>query len=449
MIPIFAASSWSLLHRVTLFIIVALVIAAVPAVSQASEFKLTPSLTVSEEYNDNIFLYPKKQVTDYITHIIPGIQVLYLAPFWDWDIKYSYEHRYYYKGSITGDNPRDLDLTGNVRLIKEFLFFDVKDRYNRTSLSPVRDYTQVSPTVNQTDQNILTLNPYVVLHPTAHTELKPGYQYRTVWYQDPIAIDKIVYTAYLDIKHDLSERLSLTGTVRREATDTNNVDFTQNLFLIGPRYEYQDASVAWLRVGVSKFTPYAVDQEPRPIWDAGVIHKLPTITLTYETARTWIDDPIFILRREDRYIAGIRKGSTVLEEAVPAGQRTAGDSLTTAPVLKDVGRTSIGGTFGYREYGTGNYVNERRYTTTAFFSHFLGEKVQGTYALAIDAYYRFPERAGNTTTIVYVTDVRFDYHAQETLTYWTSYQYTDSYSPDIYPDNYYVNRVFVGVTASF
>lgn len=440
------------MHRATTFTIigiVALVLAAVPAGSQASEFKLTPSLTVSEEYNDNIFIYPKEKVKDYITHIIPGIHVLYLAPFWDWDIKYSYEHRYYAYESVTGDNPQDLNLTGNMRLIKEFLFFDVKDVYNRTSLSPVRDFTKSSNTVNQTDQNIFTLNPYAVFRPTARAELKPGYQYRSVWYEDPVATDKIVYTAYLDIKQELSPRLDLTATIRQEKTDTRNTDFTQNLFLIGPRYEYQETSVAWFRLGASKFTPYAVDQAPRPVWDAGIIHKLPTITFSYETARTWIDDPILILRREDRYIAGIRKGATVLDEAAPADQRSPGNPLTTAPFVKDVGRTSIGGTVGYREYGTGNYVDERRYTTTAFFSHFLGETVQGTYALTIDAYYRFPQRAGNTTTIVYVTDVRFDYHARETLIYWISYQYTDSYSPDIYIDNYHVNRATIGVTASF
>jgi hypothetical protein len=283
------------LHRATTFIIigiVALVIAAVPAGSQAAEFKITPFFTVSEEYNDNVKLTPKQQVHDYITHLIPGIHVLYLAPFWDWDIKYSYEHRYYYRGTVTGDNPRDLNLTGNVRLIKEFLFFDVKDVYNRTSLSPVRDYTKQSGNANQTDQNILTLNPYMVLRPTMRVEIKPGYQYRNVWYRDPVSIDKIVYTAYLDIKQELSQRLNMTATIRREATDTRNTDFTQNFFLIGPRYEYQEKSVAWLRLGVSKFTPNAVDQEPRPIWDAGITHKLPTITLTYESGRTWIDDPI-------------------------------------------------------------------------------------------------------------------------------------------------------------
>ena len=399
-----------------------MVIAAIPAGSQASEFKITPSITVSEEYNDNIFLDPKQQVADYITHIIPGIRVLYLAPYWDWDIKYKYEHRYYANKTVTGDNPRDLDLTGNVRLIKDVLFFDVKDIYNRISLSPVRDYTQVSPRVNQTDQNILTLNPYIVLHPTTRTELKPGYQYRTFWYQDPTAIDKIVYTAYLDIKNELSQRLDLMATIRHEDTDTKNIDFTQNYFLIGPRYEYQEKSVAWFRVGVSKFTPDARDQEPRPIWDAGVIHKLPTITLSYETGRTWLDDPFFILRREDRYIAGIRK---------------------------EVERTSIGVTAGYREYGIDNNVDERRYTTTASFSHYLLEKLQGSYALSIDGYYRFPRRAENTTTIAYWTDVRFDYHAQEAISYWINYQYIDSYSPDIYTDNYNTNRVTIGITASF
>jgi hypothetical protein len=398
------------------------VYASVPARSRAAEFKAIPSITISEEYNDNIYLSPKDQDADYITRFIPGVHVLYFAPFWDWDIKYTYEYRYYYRGTVTEENPQNLDLFGQMRIIKEFVFLDVKDVYARTSLSPIRDFTQVSPAYRQTDENILTLNLYGMLRPTMRTELKPGYQYRNVWYQYPSAIDKIVYTTYIDMKQEISQRLTMTATVRHEATDTKDIDFDQNLFLIGPRYEYQEKSVAWLRAGVSKFTPNAVDQEPRPIWDAGITHKLPTITLSYETGRTWIDDPIFILRREDRYIAGIRK---------------------------EVERTTIGGTIGYREYGTGNYVDERRYTTTAFFSHYLGEKVQGSYALTIDGYYRFPQRAGNTTTIVYVTDFRFDYHAQETLSYWINYQYTDSYSPQIYIDNYQVNRMTIGITASF
>jgi hypothetical protein len=313
-------------------------------------------------------------------------------------------------------------MTGNIRIIKELLFLDVKEVYARTSLSPIRDFTQVSPAYRQTDENIFTLNLYAVLRPTTQTEIKPGYQYRNVWYQYPSAIDKIVYTSYLDFKQEISQRLAMTATVRHEVTDTNYTDFDQNLFLIGPRYEYQEKSAAWLRVGASKFTPDAPDQDVRPVWDGGIIHKLPNITLSYETGRTWIDDPTFILRREDRYIAGIRR---------------------------EVERTTIGGTIGYREYGIDNNVDERRYTTAVFFSHYLMEKLQGSYAVTIDGYYRFPRRADDTITIVYVTDFRFDYHAQETLSYWISYQYTDSYSPQIYIDNYNVNRMTIGVTASF
>jgi len=63
-------------------------------------------------------------------------------------------------------------------VIEEFFFIKVLDVYTPVSLSVVQDYTQESLNVNQSDSNILTLNPYLVFHPTKRTTLNTGYQYR-------------------------------------------------------------------------------------------------------------------------------------------------------------------------------------------------------------------------------------------------------------------------------
>jgi hypothetical protein len=112
-------------------------------------------------------------------------------------------------------------------------------------------------------------------------------------------------------------------------------------------------------------------------------------------------------------------------------------------------RTSGGVSLLARYYGVGQYNVERKYTTIADFSHFLTEKLQGKYALTIDQYKLYPVDAPDTMTIVYNTDVRFDHHATESLILSLSYRYTNSYSPDIYVNNYKVNRVLAEIKKSF
>ena len=414
------SSPWSA-RCIAVFMLSTLVFTVAAVRSQASELRVMPAITVGEEYNDNVFLHPTDTVSDSITRIIPSVQIVYSAPLWDWDVSYAYEYRYYYRGTIKDDNQQRLNLMSTTRIIKDFFFFDVKDLYNTVSLSTSKDYTVLSPSLGQTMENILTLNPYLMFRPTARTQLTTGYAYRNVWYKDPLAVDKYVNGGNFDLMQEVSARLKMTATVRYEVTNSRLMDFTQTTFLIGPRYEYQDGSVAWCKIGTSKFSRVA-DEPTLPIWDAALIQRFPTITISYETGRTWLDDPIVVIRREDRYIVSLRR---------------------------DVERTSLGGSLAYREYGSNGYSDERRYTTSASFSHFLSPKVQGLYSLAIDRYERLPVRSINNWSIVYLTEVRFVYHANESLTYSIDYKYADGYSPDIYLENYSNNRISVEVTKRF
>jgi hypothetical protein len=83
------------------------------------------------------------------------------------------------------------------------------------------------------------------------------------------------------------------------------------------------------------------------------------------------------------------------------------------------------------------------------FSHFLTERLEAKYAVTMDRYERFPAAAADTMTIVYNTDVRFNYHASESLVLSLEYRYTDSYSATVYLDNYNINRVLAEAKKSF
>jgi hypothetical protein len=55
----------------------------------------------------------------------------------------------------------------------------------------------------------------------------------------------------------------------------------------------------------------------------------------------------------------------------------------------------------------------------------------------------------DTYTSRYLPGVRFDYRSSETLTMSLDYRYTNNYSPDIYTNNYYSNRVMVEIKKTF
>ena len=412
------------MRRRTYLIVVVLIAVGTAVAAWAADVKVEPAILVGEEYNDNVLLHPQNRVPDYITRIIPSVRATYFAPLWDWDAAYSYEYRYYAREATYEDPIQRLNFLSRTRIIKDFFFLDIKDQFNTISLFATRDYTVVGPYASQylTKENIFTVNPYLVFRPTPRTEFTTGYEYRNLWYDDPVAIDKYVHAGYGDLSHLLTERLTLLVSGRYEMTFSNVQDFSHTTFLIGPRVDYKDLSYGWFRIGASKFSGYDADRATRPIWDAGILYSAQSLSIRYETGRRWIDDPVRILRREDRYILG---------------------------VSREVERTSLGGSIAYREYGSGGYSDEQRYTTIVSFSHYLTERVQGLYSVTNEKYLRYPVLSPNTTTIVYFTDIRLNYRANENLIYSLIYRYTDSYSRDVYIDNYYNNRIIVEVKKIF
>jgi uncharacterized protein (PEP-CTERM system associated) len=131
--------------------------------ADAAEYRVEPSLMVSEEYNDNIFLTPQNRQDDYISTFHPAVHFTYAASLWDWDLYYAYDYRYFSRTYPHHDDMTDATraaLSNLTRIVEDFFFLALRDDYSKVSLDVARDFTAQSPFVNQTDQNIATVNPY-------------------------------------------------------------------------------------------------------------------------------------------------------------------------------------------------------------------------------------------------------------------------------------------------
>ena len=386
-----------------------------------AEFRLQPAIALSEEYNDNIFLVPEKMEYDYITRIAPSINIKYKGPFWDWDVDYVYDYLRYARHHISQDQTHTLNLANHTRIIDEYIFLDIRDNYARVSLDPARDYTQESTFVNQTDRNTLTVNPYFIIRPTSQMTVTTGYAYSNIWYKDPTAIDQAEHIVYTGLRQDLSRRSIMTAGIRHMQNKNSDQDYTQDDVYLGQTYEYVENSTLAVAVGNSWFDRKDAEKTSQVYWDANFTHRYSTMTVTYETGLRFIPDPNEILRREDRYLASITK----------AVERT---SLTVSGGLKE-----------YRNI-INKHLENSSYGVNGKMSHAITTK--STIILNLGAE-RLKDYQVYTKVDRYLTGVRFEHLAAETLTVALDYRYSNVYSPDVYTDNYYNNRLSIEIRKVF
>jgi uncharacterized protein (PEP-CTERM system associated) len=156
-------------RRRYLVVLLVMTFVQMTAIQAGAEYRIEPGITLSEEYNDNIFITPQNPVHDYILRVVPTIHLVYSAPFWEWDAAYAFDYRSYAQRSKKRDSTSFLTLSNHTSLSPDFFFLDVKDDYRRVSLDTVRDFTQQSLFVNQTDSNAFLITPYLKLNLSSHT----------------------------------------------------------------------------------------------------------------------------------------------------------------------------------------------------------------------------------------------------------------------------------------
>jgi len=402
-------------------IILGIVAISAPAEVESSEIRIEPSILLSEEYNDNVHLTAVRMYDDYITKTAPSLSVVYLAPNWDWDVAYTYNYLYYARGTVQNDSYYSFDLMNRNRIISDVLFLDVKDQYSRVSLDVTRDYTLESYAVNQSDRNLFTINPYLALKPLSQMTVTTGYIFMDTWYKDPSSIDRTDHIGYADVGQDLSPRSTLIAGVKH-TLDINSVEgYTQDDLYMGLHHEYAENSTVTVKVGNSWFNSDTIGRDSQVFWDAIITHRYPTVTATYETGVSFVPEPLRVLRRQDRYLASVRK---------------------------DVERSFVvisGGIIEYREMIHKN-LEETHYRVSGTISHAITTK--STLKLDLGAERTDYNQTG-TSHETYRTGVRYEYVPQEKLVLALDYRYTNDYSPDNILETYDNNRFIVELRKVF
>ncbi len=406
---------------------------------------LNVNLMVSEEYNDNVLLSPNNPKEDYILRIVPGINGQYTSALWDWNVTYTYDYRNYARKTRTDDTTHTLNLVNHTRLVKEFLFLDVTDRYYRVSTDIIHDFTQQSLFLNQSDTNTFTATPYMRWDITTQTSGTAGYQYRNVWYKNSALSDKTDQSAFIDIGNQMSLNTVFSAAVRY--TDTSAVssaanypvlasalttttakipvDFHRVDIAIGPRHVIDsNGSRYWLIIGNTWFDANKVNVSVSQMtWDMGLELFYKTHSLTINSALIYIDDPQRILRREDRYVGSYR---------------AQGDRYLF---------TATAGLYEYRDV-TSKHLQNTRYNIGGSIGYDIFTNTRGTYTLAID---RYEDNERNTFYMIYDNWVSLSYALTSTSHAYLNYQRTHGYSPDkqYYNQNYDNNRITLGYTKQF
>lgn len=394
---------------------------AVPNV-HCAEYEVSPSIAVTQEYTDNLFETPTNRVTESITRIQPGLSILYKAPLWDWQSSYNFDYRIYDRGKKGDETTHALAANGSIRLIEELLFLDVSDTYSRVSLDATRDTSRESLFVNQTDRNVATISPHMILRPTTGVSIRTGYRYINTWYRDSAASPKQDHAAFIDTSYEVTPKLSVSANYEFTREIADQYEFNRQVTSAGPSYEYAEKSFIFVRGGASIIKYDARPSTIGPYWSAGLTHTFDTVIATLSTGVSYTDDPLGNAFQEEYYTVSLKKQ------------------------LRE--RASVELTGGYTQFTNTvtDIAQNKRYSGAIKGTYEIIPNLQGNLDLT---YVRYHDLLRDGFTDKYFVDSGLSYTFGKGWSTRAAYSYLDYSSQQIATDNKWVNRVTIELKKTF
>ena len=252
----------------------------------ARDFEVKPTVTLSEEYNDNVEESAAHAKTDLITKVVPGLALSYLGANSSWNAAYSLEYINYARGTRSDEwNHRAL-VNGSGALAGNFLYLDASDTLSRVSLNAARDVTADSVFVNQVDQNQATLSPYFLWRYADKGSLRTGYTYTDVRYWNAAAtgaIDRHQQDASAELSHEVLSKLSLTAKYTFSSVKSSADGYDSHNASVGARYQYAEAGSIFGSFGNSWQTFEGGARASNLFWDAGLTQDFRVLAVTLES----------------------------------------------------------------------------------------------------------------------------------------------------------------------
>ena len=280
---------------------------ACPDRLRAADFSLVPSIGLSEDATDNINETVAGRRGDLVTRVQPGFLMKYGSSRATLEAAYNLEYRNYLNNNGTDGINHALALQGTCAVIKDFFTIDLSDTFSRISLDVARDNTAESLSQAQTDQNTLTVSPYLLWRLGSKSILKTGGRYSDVRYWSPDGIDRSEEGGFAQLTHELAEKLSLTAGYTFNNTATRILNYQDHDVSIGLRYQYADKSFLFGTLGNGWQDYSNGSRSNHLLWDAGIINDFGIFLATLETQARYSEDPLTVELLQTSYSAKLDK----------------------------------------------------------------------------------------------------------------------------------------------
>jgi len=167
-------------------LLASIVIYGIAPPALAKEWEVTPSLSISETYTDNVFLAPdESRTSDWVTQVVPGISISSTGPRLRVDAWYAPEISYY--AHIDRDDKvfNRGNAVGTIELADELLFLEAGagvDQYDISLRGPLTT-SNVNITGNRATATTSYLTPYIERNLGSAARVEARYSY-SVWRSD-------------------------------------------------------------------------------------------------------------------------------------------------------------------------------------------------------------------------------------------------------------------------
>lgn len=200
----------------SIFLCVTAVILLLNGIPSFAKVDITPSVTLRENYNDNIFLTKTDKEHDYITTVSPDIMLKYSpGSLLDISLDYGFNFRFYSRNNEFNDtslkNAQHVNFLAQARPLNR-VFLDVSDIYDKVPIDVRRPFATENAFLNMTDNNIFTISPYVIVPLSSTVTTTLGYKYNNTWYSSDVNSGSESHTAFLTLNKKFTSKLN--GEIR-------------------------------------------------------------------------------------------------------------------------------------------------------------------------------------------------------------------------------------------
>ncbi|NOQ51767.1 MAG: TIGR03016 family PEP-CTERM system-associated outer membrane protein [Desulfuromonadaceae bacterium] len=215
------------------------------ATHSLAKIKIHPSITLQEEYTDNLYLTDKDEEEDWITTVEPGISLNYDGSLVDLTIGYSLRYQFYKNNSddnqTSFEGIQRADVTTTLFRGNPFTV-GVSGTISRETLDERENNTDENELVNKSTVYQLSVTPRYRLQLGESFSLVFGYSYDRTDYVDPLGNDSEDHTGRLSLVKQLSTNTEISAnysyTVHQSEDDEEYDEQRYTLGLnqqLGPR----------------------------------------------------------------------------------------------------------------------------------------------------------------------------------------------------------------------